>query len=134
MKDKNILGVALVKEACPICGKEQDGPIIMNTRLTENLAKQVEDLHGKVIGYSKEPCTECQDLMSKGFLLIECDESKTEDRKNPWRTGRQWVVTHEAANRMFKGVDLSKGIAFIPIEVSEAIGLKIQEDDHTRKT
>ena len=40
------LGVALVKELCPICCKEMDGPIIMNQRLSrvqkEKVEKQME--------------------------------------------------------------------------------------------
>ena len=48
---ENKLGVALVKEACPACGKLQDGPIIMNTLLTEKLAKKVEAMHGETIGH-----------------------------------------------------------------------------------
>lgn len=127
MTKEKILGVALTKEACRLCGKEVDGPIVMNSRLTKNEAKKAEDLHGECIGYAEKPCEECQGLMKQGFLLIECDESKTEDHSNPWRTGRQWVIKQEAAKRIFQNADLSKGAAFIPIEVSDMLGLKIEE-------
>jgi hypothetical protein len=59
--------------------------------------------------------------MTKGFLLIECDPIKSSDKFNPWRTGNQWVITHEAANRMFN--DTTKGAAFIEIDDATKIGL-----------
>ena len=49
---ESTLGVALVKEACPLCGALSDGPIVMNKRLSKSMAKRVEELHGKTIGYS----------------------------------------------------------------------------------
>ena len=90
----------------------------MNTRLTKNNAKKVADL------FAKEPCDECKELTQKGFVLIGVDEAKTTDRKNPCRTGQLWVISHEAAHRIFNGLDTSKGIAFIPKEVAEIIGLE----------
>ena len=42
MPDK--LGVSIVKYLCPICGKEADNGIIMNSLLTEENAKEVEQL------------------------------------------------------------------------------------------
>ena len=35
--EKENFKVALAKELCPICGKEMDGPIIMNKKLTKKL-------------------------------------------------------------------------------------------------
>lgn len=121
MKGNN-LGVALCKEACPLCGKLEDGPILLNTRLTPGEAKKVESLHGQTIGYMDKPCSECQDMMSKGFLLIGVDEEKTEDRKNPYRTGHQWVITHEAAKQLFNNSG-DKGVAFLDIKAAKQIGL-----------
>ena len=43
MPDK--LGVSIVKYLCPICGREADNGIIMNSLLTEENAKEVEKLH-----------------------------------------------------------------------------------------
>ena len=48
MHDK--LGVSIVKYLCPICGKEADNGIIMNSLLTEENAREVEKLHNKVLG------------------------------------------------------------------------------------
>ena len=57
MPDK--LGVSIVKYLCPICGKEADNGIIMNSLLTEENAKEVEKLHNKAIGYADHACKEC---------------------------------------------------------------------------
>ena len=122
MTEKNKLGVALVKETCKLCGDEYDGPIIMNTVLTEGRAKKVEELHGKSVGLMKDPCDKCKDLMSQGFLLIGVIESKTTDPRDPYRNGQMWVVTHEYAKSMFKEEDLKKGAAFITTEVVERLG------------
>lgn len=121
---KNTLGIALVKEACPLCGHLEDGPIIMNTRLTEGRAKAVEDLNGKVIGFMEKPCKDCQDLMSKGYLLIGVVEDKSEkDMKNPYRSGNKWVVTHDFADRLFNGEPGTKGAAYIDVQAALKIGL-----------
>jgi len=124
MKDTRTLGIALTKEACPLCGKAVDGPIIINRRLSSYHAKQVEEMHGKVVGFMKEPCTECQDLMKQGFLLIGYVEAKSGDcsPENIYRSGNQWVIRKEAAEKMFPGKDLSKGAMFFPVEAAHQMG------------
>jgi len=120
---KNTLGVALVKEACPLCIRIIDGPILMNTKLSVSRAKEVEALHGQCIGYAIQPCDQCKSLMEKGFLLIQCDESKTDDKQNPWRTGKQCVIKREAAKQIFGKDHMVKGAAFLTIETWTKIGL-----------
>ena len=118
------LGVALTKEICPICAKTEDGPIIMNTRLSKHEAKKVNDMHGKVLQYMKEPCQECQELMKQGFILIGAVEKKTVDVTNPYRSGNIWVVKQEAADEIFKPHGAPKsGVAFIDVNVAQEIGL-----------
>lgn len=124
---KNEIGVALVKEACPICGAAHDGPIVMNRTLSEHRAKKVEALHGKVVGYMDKPCDDCQKLMDQGFLLIGVIEEKTDDKSNPWRSGHQWVVTHDYANRLFDGEPPTIGMSFIDIKMAKAIGLPVAD-------
>ncbi len=119
------LGVALVKEACPICGKLQDGPIVMNSVLTKNYADEVEKLHGKCVGYSEDPCEDCKDLMSKGFLIIGYVESKTDFDEKPvnfYRSGNQWVVKPESAIRMFGEENCKKGVLFLAVETADKMG------------
>jgi len=126
MSKEKTLGVALVKEACPLCGKLQDGPIIMNKILSETRAQEVENLHGKTIGYMEKACQECQDHMKLGIKLVVIDGKKSEPG-NVWRTGHQYVVTEDFINKVFadsvREDILSKRASFIPIEVEEALKL-----------
>jgi hypothetical protein len=120
---QNTLAVSLVHELCNICARKMPASIVMNTKLTPGHAKRVEEMHGKAVGFSSEPCQECKDLQAEGFILIECDEQATTDRANPFRTGRIFAIKHEAAARMFKDFDMSKGAAFIDYKLIEALGI-----------
>lgn len=123
---KNKVGVALVKEACPVCAKALDGPIIMNTRLSEKRAEDVQALHGQIVGFRDEPCDECKELLTKGFVLIGIIEEKTEDMKNPFRSGHMWCITSESANELITDKKLmEKGYACIDVNFAESIGLPI---------
>jgi hypothetical protein len=121
--DEDRLGVALLKECCPLCGLPQDGPIILNKHLTPSKAAKVKKLHGKVIGFSDDPCIHCKELMSKGFLLIGVVDKKSGNHspEEIYRSGNQWVITQEAAERMFPG-KTSKGVAFIDVKVAHRMG------------
>ena len=66
------LGVALVKELCPICCKEMDGPIIMNQRLSRVQKEKVESLHNKVIGFSEHCCDECKKCSVAICIISHC--------------------------------------------------------------
>jgi hypothetical protein len=123
---ENVLGVALVKRACPACGALEDGEIVMNTVLTKNNADKVNELNGKAIGYMDKPCKNCSELIEKGFLLIGCIESLSDDPTNPYRSGHQWVITNEAAERMFDKEMLKRGVAFIDVEVAKQLGFPIE--------
>jgi len=98
---KENLGIALTKEACPLCGALQDGSIVINTQLTKSEAEKVEQLHGKTVGYSKAPCEECQNIMNQEILLIGVVEAKTDDTKNPYRSGNKWGVTEDFIKKAF---------------------------------
>ena len=86
----NKLGVALVKELCPICCKEMDGPIIMNKRLTNPQKKKVENMNGKVIGFADHCCKECAEYKDDAVFFISIDESKSNNNslKELYRTGK----------------------------------------------
>lgn len=90
MDNKNSLGVALVKELCPICCKEMDGPIIMNKKLTKPQKKKVEDMNGKVIGFADHCCKECAKYKDDAVFFIGIDESKSskDSLKELYRTGQ----------------------------------------------
>ena len=74
-----------------------------------------------------DPCDKCKGLIADGVFLIEVDEAKTSDMKNPWRTGRLCVLRDEAIRRIFDEESAEaackKRVAFIEIEAYEAIGL-----------
>ena len=120
---ESTLGVALVKEACPLCGALSDGPIVMNSILSEERAKEVKALNGKTIGYSEEPCKECKSVMEQAFLIIGIVEAKTNDNSNPYRSGNQWGIKKEAAIEMFGEEMCKKGVAFIDILIANEIEL-----------
>lgn len=121
---EDTLGVALVHELCKICGKEVNEQIVMNQRLSEKNAKEIKSMHKQAIGYAQEPCDECKELMTKGYILIEYDEALTEDKSNPYRTGSIWVITFDAAKRMNMDKDtFENGYALIDKEVTKKLGL-----------
>jgi hypothetical protein len=128
MKEEDKVGVALAKEACPVCAKSFDGPILMNTRLSGKNAKDVEALHGQIIGFRDAPCDECKELLTKGFVLIGIEQDKTEDMSNPYRSGHMWCISKESAEGMFPDAHLRRlGYACIDVNVAESIGLPIFE-------
>lgn len=128
MKNEKLIGIALVKEACPLWGQFEDGPIVMNTKLGPRRAKEVEILHGKTIGYMKRPCKECQGMMSQGILLIGVVQAKSPDHSNPYRSGNKWVVTKEYLEKILVSQPkmlqkiLNKGACFFPVEVAIKLG------------
>ena len=121
---EDTLGVALVHELCKICGKELNEQIIMNQRLSEKNAKDIKSMHKQAIGYAQEPCDECKELMSKGFIFIGYDTKLTTDMHNPYRTGNIWVITFDGAEKI--GVDNAIGYSLIDIEIAKNLGLPIK--------
>ena len=116
---EKLLGTALVKRLCPVCLKEQDSEILMNKVLTEKNADNIEAMHGKVIGFMKDACDECQEKLpkDKGTWLVVVDLSKTEDKSNPHRTGQLFGVTKEYAQK----IGINSYISFI--DYNDAIRL-----------
>ena len=94
----NNLEVSLVKELCPVCCKEMDGPIIMNSILTEKNAKNVKDLHNKVIGFADHCCEECSKYKDKAVFFVSIDTSKSsnDSLENLYRTGKISGIKKEA--------------------------------------
>ena len=126
MEEKKKFAMALPKEACPLCGALIDGPILIKTRAVNESNNEFEDnLNGKTIGYKKTPCEECQDHMKKGFLLIGIIESKSNIPNDLYRSGNIWVLTNQAAERMFSKDFRKKGAAFI--DAQEAVKLHLPD-------
>lgn len=80
-------GLALAKELCPICAKEIDGPIVIGQVLSKKNAQKVNEMNGKVIGWSRKPCPECQKFIDDGiFFVIGIDIEKSTE-KGLYRSG-----------------------------------------------
>ena len=116
---KELLGTALVKRLCPVCLKQEDSEILMNTVLTEKNAEEVKKLHGKVVGFSDKCCDECKEKLppEKGSWFIVVDSEKTEDLNNPYRTGSIFGVSKDYATK----VGINSYLAYI--DVKDAIKL-----------
>lgn len=125
------VGTALAKEICIICIKEQDGPILINTILTEQEAKKVEKMHNQVIGFADKPCESCQKMMEQAFIFIGFDEEKSDMENLPYgfyRSGhivgtkkdiplvQEWVKDN-IPNA------IEQGFCFLPHIVMKNIGL-----------
>ena len=124
MAKKN-LGTALVKRVCPVCCKEHDAEILMNTVLTEKNANEIEAMHGKVIGFMEDACDECQEKLpkDKGSWLVVVDLEKTEDKSNPHRTGQLFGVTKEYAQK----IGVNSYISYIDFNDAIKLGFKINQ-------
>lgn len=127
----NNLEVALAKEVCFICMKEVDGPILMNSVLTESNANKIKELHQKVIGFAEKPCRECQESMEKAFLFIGFDEEKSDMENLPegfYRSGhivgtkKDIPLVQEFVKENIPGA-LEKGFCFIPTVIMKQLNL-----------
>lgn len=67
---ENKIGIALVHEICPICGKPMNEQILMNSVLSKKYAKEIENVHGKAIGYSKTACEDCSKYKDEAVKCI----------------------------------------------------------------
>lgn len=84
---ENKIGVALVHEICPICGKSMNEQILINTVFSKKCVKEIEESNGKAIGYSKTACENCSKYKNEAVICIAIDEAKSEPN-NPYRTGQ----------------------------------------------
>lgn len=87
--ENNKLGAAVVNYACPICGKQVDSAIILNSRLSVTAANKIKEFHNKTVGYSDNACEECSKHKDEGIYLIEIDNSKSDMKcmETMYRTG-----------------------------------------------
>lgn len=121
--EKKKVGTALIHELCPVCTKEMDSSILINRKLSEKAAADVEKLHGTV-KWSPEWCEDCKDMKTKGFILIGAVEAKTDDATNPYRSGNIWVVTQEVAEELFAPHGAPKsGVAFVDVTIASQMEL-----------
>jgi hypothetical protein len=93
---------------CFFCGKDKE-ILLFGAKMKEEAPHQAV--------YNKEPCEDCKELMSKGVLLIETRDGEKAD--NPFRTGRQWVVTREWAAE----AGITSPMCWIEESMAKQIGL-----------
>ena len=93
----------MVYRICPVCEKpvDQDSEIILNKKLSKPNADKVRELHGKIMGYAKRICNECHEKIGTGIYLVGILEAKTEDKRNPYRSGNIIGIKREAFERIF---------------------------------
>jgi hypothetical protein len=143
------VGVALTN--CFFCGDGNE--IVINSRLTQRDAANVEKLHKTVI--NMRPCSKCESWMKQGIMLLEIDVSKStpgwntppavdyslgrqaKDERNawmpnPWRTGRMAVIKEEAFKRIFGDDETAQfGLKhrwmFIEQEAANKLGLFVSQ-------
>ena len=120
MKQKeNLLGVAMIR--CYFCGEPKG--IMMNTKLSPNLAKKVEEAHDKVV--DMEPCDKCKEWMKQGIILIGVRDDDKE-----YRTGHFAVVSETAIKKILEGTEMLEPVlrnrfAFIDETTWRAVGLPL---------
>lgn len=117
--------VALAHYACPICGKNDDGVIIL-----DKCMKDISHLSGKTLEYG-DPCKECQTGLDMGAIMFVVIDEKKSDPDNPWRTGNIFGIKREAAEKVLEGMPegpaiLEKQVCFIDYQAAIQIGLPVE--------
>jgi hypothetical protein len=119
------LEVSLVDQLCPICGKVANQEILMNSLLTEEIAKEVKSMHGKAIGYADKCCEECSKYKDEVIFFIGADISKSD--AEPYRTGQIAGIKRdsELAKSVKNAATLKDGTMYIFIDenIGKQIGL-----------
>lgn len=131
-KDKQI--VALTYKACPICGaKDEDQSKVLLSKRFQDLSH----LDHKITGFG-HPCKKCQEYMEAGIVIVLVDFEKTDDPKNPWRTGELHVMKVEAVERIFEGLAelpaiLEARVMFLEEKIAREIGIELPKDSDNDK-
>lgn len=115
--EKEIFSCAIPK--CYFFGRDKN-EIVMTSLLTEENAKRVKEMHGKVI--DKEPCDECKKIMEQGVMLIKVREGDPD-----YRLGQLCALKDEAIEKIFPEEQakqlLKMRAGFIGEELWDMIGL-----------
>lgn len=100
--------VGMVHELCPCCLAEMNHSIILPQKLTKQVAQGIKEANGKAIGFSDNPCEECQDKLDKDFIcLIGIDPSKSNPENdtvklgNTYRTGNSIWLKKDVISDIF---------------------------------
>ena len=112
---------------CYYCGEMKD-EILLSKRLSD-----LSNIDGKCV--NKVPCENCDNIMTKGIMLIEVRDGESGD--NPYRTGNVFVITQQCAESIFNNIDFNKHrVIFIEQSICKQLGLhnSKQLDDDTKTT
>ncbi len=63
-------------------------------------------------------CPDCDKMREMGIMLIEVT-----DEDQYYRTGKLFVITDEAFDRAFTGLDVPNRAVFIPVSVVKSLGI-----------
>lgn len=100
-------------EVCFYCQKETGSIVLLGNKYPDEAPRHITT--------SYEPCEKCKEAFSQGFLLLEAEDNAY---NKPVPTGNYWVISMEAAERMFQ--DLSgypEHKALITRRMAERLGL-----------
>lgn len=116
-------GLNPVIPICFWCGKDREEIALMG-KVKDEDGREIEMPMHACIDF--EPCDECREEMSKGFTLMEATPEPNAATNRPMQngvypTGIWCVIKPEAAERIFAGMDTSKGKAFIEPEAFEQL-------------
>lgn len=116
---------------CFWCGKERGDIAIMGRIGDGRKHEDIEAPRHMVIDY--EPCDECKRNMALGFTVIEATTApnsvtSVEIQRGVFPTGRFIVIKPEAAGRIFEGINLDIGKAFLESSVFMQVFCKGQNN------
>jgi hypothetical protein len=127
-------GVAPCLLTCPICLEKSS--IALPGMKIRKIAAELKSTPEKVMreGWlDHNPCNKCQGYMEMGIVLIGVDPEKTEDMKNPYRTGRMSVISEGFVRRVFSPEIVedicSQRVCFVPNEVFEQLGIPETQEE-----
>lgn len=123
----NNFEAAIVKYICPICGSVVEDNIIMNSRLTEEDASKVRELHNKIVGYSDHACEHCAKYKDDVVYFVGINEEKSTN-KDVYRTGQIVGVRKEASlvsevEKFIITLEDETKFCFIDVNIGKQIGL-----------
>ena len=97
------LDIALIHELCPVYLTPVNEQILLGkTIITRDRIGILEkNLHGKPIAISKELSENAKKEIGDGVFLIEIDPKRSEDMRNPFRTGNIIGISKDAFLRWF---------------------------------
>jgi hypothetical protein len=123
--------VALVKRVCRVCHKEVDAEIVVATRyFNGEPLTDLSQYHGKVVGFLEEPCDDCKEKfrMDEYNIILEFDEAKTDDRNDPYCTGRVLQVRKDT--EFAKVLPVKNGMCYASTTIVNEIVKRISGEEN----